>query len=117
MDIFFEFLYLCFFSINHLTKLYKDGEEICYGLPVATDLIAFYKSDRKGGFRECLPKRICYDESLVLDALRQNFELVTSAFLSWRFSDNVLRIKANDSSTWTNLIGMQSLEVCLLLFA
>ncbi|KAI1732503.1 beige/BEACH domain-containing protein [Ditylenchus destructor] len=90
--------------ISHLSSIYKDGFERCFGVGTSTELIANYKSDRK-------------------DALRRNFELAVSSILSWRFSDNVLRIKLVEcqqsavNSGWINLIDMQSLELAKVVFS
>uniref|UniRef100_A0A915DNE7 Uncharacterized protein n=1 Tax=Ditylenchus dipsaci TaxID=166011 RepID=A0A915DNE7_9BILA len=88
------------FSLDKTESLYKDGLEICYGIPNSAKLIVDYKSDRK-------------------DALRRNFELTVSAMLSWCFSDNVLRIRSLDvpNSSWINLIDMQSLELAKVSFS
>uniref|UniRef100_A0A183BXV0 WD_REPEATS_REGION domain-containing protein n=1 Tax=Globodera pallida TaxID=36090 RepID=A0A183BXV0_GLOPA len=94
--------------------------EICYGLPRSTELIAYYRSDRK-------------------DPLRRDNELALCAIVSWcsfNFFDNILRIKLifagqphkkhfqlSPTTTdvpqqcWERLIDLQSLKLCRVAYS
>ncbi|KAE9551367.1 hypothetical protein FO519_005421 [Halicephalobus sp. NKZ332] len=82
-------------AIGRLVQIQKEG--ICYGLPDKTELI--------------LRKNMEKD-------LKRNSE-ITTAIVSWKFSDNVLRIKLvqmNDS-VWINLIDLQMFEPTQVVFS
>uniref|UniRef100_A0A914I680 Uncharacterized protein n=1 Tax=Globodera rostochiensis TaxID=31243 RepID=A0A914I680_GLORO len=105
-----------------LTLVHCDPTtEICYGLPKSTELIAYYRSDRK-------------------DPLRRDNELALCAIVSWdrpsNFIDNILRIKLifagqphkkhfqlSPTTTdvpqqcWERLIDLQSLQLCRVAYS
>jgi WD40 repeat protein len=89
-----------FFRIDHLIALNHDNLITCYGMPKSTGIIAKYNSDR-------------------MDALRRGFELALTAALSWRFNDNILRIKLmqSEDSLWINLMDLHSLKVSKIAFS
>uniref|UniRef100_A0A7E4VZY1 Non-specific serine/threonine protein kinase n=1 Tax=Panagrellus redivivus TaxID=6233 RepID=A0A7E4VZY1_PANRE len=85
-------------SIGKLVPVNKEG--FCYALPEMTELV----------------HRIVVDAK---DPLRRTFETAMIAVVSWRFSDNVLRLKVvqMDDSVWVNLIDLQVFEPTRVVFS
>lgn len=85
-------------NVGRLFPAYR--EHFCYGLPDKTELVIRRIVDNK-------------------DAMRKSFEIVTTAIISWKFSDNVLRIKLvqMDDSVWINLIDLQMFEPTQVIYS
>ena len=84
--------------IGKLVPIHREA--FCYGLPEKTELVLRLNIDNK-------------------DPLRRSFETSTTAVISWKFNDNVLRIKLiqmNDS-VWINLIDLQMFEPTQVVFS
>uniref|UniRef100_A0A914YKG5 BEACH domain-containing protein n=1 Tax=Panagrolaimus superbus TaxID=310955 RepID=A0A914YKG5_9BILA len=85
-------------SIGKLFPIHREA--FCYGLPDKTEVVLRLNVDNK-------------------DPLRRSFETSTTAVVSWKFSDNILRIKLiqmNDS-IWINLIDLQMFEPTQVVFS